>query len=145
MSVQCESTSVARVCRERSLNHSALVSCCFRCSDSKMVTGVGWTPSNELYSVSDDKSILKWGLDGESESKLVDNLDVFVTDMKWLTSVRGGNVTAEVFVIGCSDGTFRLYNSIGRLDKTEKAHKSVDNSAQTHTPPFLHRVMIKVI
>lgn len=90
-----------------------------------MVTGVGWTPSNDLYSVSDDKSIWKWGLDGEPESKLVDGLEVFVTDMKWLTSVRGGTVTAEVFVIGCSDGTFRLYNNIGRLEKTEKAHKSV--------------------
>ena len=97
-----------------------------------MVTGVGWTPSNDLYSVSDDKSIQRWGLDGESlgadggsgSTKLLDNLDAFVTDMKWLSSVRGGNVTAEVFVLGCSDGTFRLYNNLGRLDKTEKAHKS---------------------
>ena len=97
-----------------------------------MVTGVGWTPSNELYSVSDDKSIQRWGLDGEpmgadggsGSTKLLDNLDAFVTDMKWLSSVRGGNVTAEVFVLGCSDGTFRLYNNLGRLDKTEKAHKS---------------------
>ena len=95
-----------------------------------MVTGVGWTPSNELFSVSDDHSILRWGMDGDSpsdggSSKLLDGLDVFVTEMKWLSSVRGGNVTAEVFVLGCSDGSFRLYNNMGRLDKTEKAHKSV--------------------
>jgi len=101
-----------------------------------MVTGVGWTPSNDLFSVSDDRSIQRWGLDGEQDSsgaggqssKLLDNLDVFVTDMKWLSSVRGGNVTAEVFVLGCSDGTFRLYNNLGRLDKTEKAHKSAQHT-----------------
>jgi intraflagellar transport protein 80 len=112
-----------------------------------MVTGVGWTPSNELFSVSDDRSIQRWGLDGEQDasgaggSKLVDGLDVFVTDMKWLSAVRGGSVTAELFVIGCSDGTFRLYNNLGRMDKTEKAHKSGPpdrhNSNRTHTPTLL--------
>ena len=101
-----------------------------------MVTGVGWTPSNELFSVSDDHSILRWGLDGESGSsdgtaaanKLLDNLDVFVTEMKWLSAVRGGSIVAEVFVLGCSDGSFRLYNNLGRLDKTEKAHKSAHST-----------------
>jgi len=100
-----------------------------------MVTGVGWTPSNELFSVSDDRSIQRWGLDGEQDTsgaagshKIVDGLDVFVTDMKWLSSVRGGNVTAELFVLGCSDGTFRLYNNLGRLDKTEKAHNGAVTS-----------------
>ena len=97
-----------------------------------MVTGVGWTPSNDLYSVSDDKSIWKWGLDGEPEQRLIENIgDTFVTDMKWLTSIRGGNVTAEVFVVGCSDGTFRIYNNLGRLDKTEKAHKSDESKMRS--------------
>lgn len=97
-----------------------------------MVTAVGWTPSNELYSVSDDHSILRWGMDGDSpadgSSKLIDGLDVFVTEMKWLSSIRGGNVLAEVFVLGCSDGSFRLYNNMGRLDKTEKAHNGAITS-----------------
>lgn len=115
-----------------------------------MVTGVGWTPSNELFSVSDDHSILRWGLDGEmpgsgsdGSSKLLENLDVFVTEMKWLSSVRGGTVTAEVFVLGCSDGSFRLYNNLGRLDKTEKAHKSVDHTA--HSPPLLPSLVSSMI
>jgi WD40 repeat protein len=132
---------ILRLIRTRSCCCHALCEPHLR-ADTKMVTGVGWTPSNELYSVSDDKSILKWGLDGESESRLVDNLDVFVTDMKWLTAVRGGNVTAEVFVIGCSDGTFRIYNNIGRLDKTEKAHKSVHTTthcAHAHSSPLSSR------
>lgn len=96
--------------------------------DTRMVVGVGWTPSNELLSVGDDKVGWRWSLDGEAESKLLDGLDAFVTDFKWLTTVRGGNVAAEMLVLGCSDGTIRFYNALGRHEKTEKAHKSECNA-----------------
>jgi hypothetical protein len=68
-----------------------------------MVTAIGWTPTNECYSVSDEKSIWKWGIDGEPDSKIAD-VDSFVTDFKWLSSVKGGTITADIFVVGCSDG-----------------------------------------
>jgi len=87
-----------------------------------LVSGVGWTPSNVCFSTSDDGSVRRWNMDGESEGTLIDKLDTYVTAFRWLATVRGGSVTADLLVLGCSDGTIRLYNATGRHEKTEKAH-----------------------
>merc|ERR1719296_195123 len=84
-----------------------------------MVTSVGWTPQNELFTVSDEKLVLKWGLDGEPQNKVCD-IESFCTDCKWYPSVN--NNTTEIFVVACSDGTFRLYNKNGRMEKSVEAH-----------------------
>ncbi len=53
-----------------------------------MVTSLGWTPSNnELFTVSDDKTVMKWNMDGETADKICE-IDSFVTDLKWQVPVR---------------------------------------------------------
>ena len=52
-------------------------------SDTHMVTSLGWTPSNnECYTVSDDKTVLRWNVDGDTTDKVAD-IDSFCTDLKW--------------------------------------------------------------
>ncbi|KAJ2996367.1 Intraflagellar transport protein 80 [Globomyces sp. JEL0801] len=92
-----------------------------------LVTCVGWTQDNELYSVSDDKTILKWSGDGDLLStvttfnpsgKLVDDDDpkVSVTDLKWFPASPGkGQMSADTFVVGGTDG--------GKIERGVEAHK----------------------
>lgn len=112
------------------------------CADTKMVTGVGWTPSNELFTVSDEKLVMRWSLAGEPGPKICD-LDSFATDFHWYSASRGAGQASreEFFAVGCSDGafraqfacsctnswrcwagTFRLINKTGRVEKTVEAH-----------------------
>ena len=42
---------------------------------------------------------------------------VFV-DFRWYCSVRGGVLSADVFVVACCDGSFRIMSSSGRLEKS---------------------------
>jgi len=90
---------------------------------TQMVTSLGWAPNNELFSASDEKKILKWSLDGEQTGQVCE-VDSFVTDFKWYSSLasKGGGGAGDFFVVGCSDGTLRLMNKSGRLDKTVEAH-----------------------
>ena len=76
-------------------------------ADTDFVTAACWTPSNELYTCSDDKTICKWGMDGELISEVCKKEDVFVTGMHWFAAV--GKAAAETFVICCTDGAFRPY------------------------------------
>ncbi|KAL9641874.1 hypothetical protein ABK040_000254 [Willaertia magna] len=88
-------------------------------------TALGWCRDNQLYSISDDKQIWKWNLNGEPISKLCE-VDVFVTDMHWFPSYskKLASSTSDVFVISCSDGSFRLVSKSGRVEKTvASAHK----------------------
>lgn len=68
-----------------------------------MVTALCWTPTNELYTCSDDGSVSKWDLDGEHQGKVCD-LDSYVTDMHWFPSV--GKQSSDTFAVACSDGRF---------------------------------------
>lgn len=86
----------------------------------KMVVGVSWTPANELCSVSDDKVMMKWKLDGEADSQVCE-LDSFVTDIQFQTSLNSNN-TNEVFAVGCSDGSLRFYRKNGVMDRKIEAH-----------------------
>jgi len=47
-----------------------------------LVSSVGWNSSNELFSVSDDMTIIKWGVDGEPESKVME-IETPVLSMDW--------------------------------------------------------------
>lgn len=91
---------------------------------TQMVTSLGWAPNNELFTCSDEKKILKWSLDGEPTGSVCE-VDSFITDFKWYSSLAskgGGAGGGDVFVVGCSDGTFRLMTKFGRIDKTIEAH-----------------------
>lgn len=93
--------------------------------DKDVCTAVGWSAINELVSCSDDKTILKWNLNGEMNSKVGD-LDSFVTDMHWFPSYnkRANPSAMSLFVVACVDGSFKLISGTGRIEKDIKeAHK----------------------
>eukprot|EP00164_Ancoracysta_twista_P001772 GFYU01002327.1.p1 GENE.GFYU01002327.1~~GFYU01002327.1.p1 ORF type:complete len:763 (-),score=200.01 GFYU01002327.1:142-2430(-) len=88
----------------------------------EIVTCVGWTAANELFSVSDDNTIYKWNIEGESQGKVCD-MEVYCTDMHWYpASSRRQQNAPEMFVVACTDGTFKMMNKAGRVDK------SIDNA-----------------
>ncbi len=86
-----------------------------------IVSCVGWSNGGELFSVSDDQTMLKWDINGEPDSKVMD-IDVPVMDMDWLPSGKGA---AEVVALACSDGSFKLVSKAGRVEKNiTEAHAS---------------------
>jgi len=50
-----------------------------------IVSCVGYSNSEELISASDDQTVLKWELNGEFESKIME-IDVPVVGIDWLPS-----------------------------------------------------------
>lgn len=78
------------------------------------VTACAWSPTNVLYTCSDDKTIATWSMVGEALGKLC-TLDSFATDMCWVPSV--GNLAADTFAVCCSDGTVRFLSKSGREEK----------------------------
>lgn len=84
--------------REFSLQH---------CLHSELVSCVGWTSPEEVYSAGDDHQILRWNL-LTNESSLVVKLndDVYPTDMQWFpkagASKKGS--TSDVFALSSTDG-----------------------------------------
>lgn len=66
--------------------------------DTSVVCSVGWTPANELFSVSDDRTIVKWGMDGEPENKpIVEQIDTYAT----------GNLNMSCHVMSCHETNVR--------------------------------------
>ena len=88
---------------------------------TEVVTAACWTPSNELYTCSDDQTICKWGLDGELQGEVC-KLDTYVTGMFWFQPM--GKQDADTFVVCCSDGTLRFMNKNGREEKKVEASKA---------------------
>ena len=86
--------------------------------DAEMVTSLGWSLDNQLFTCSDEKMILKWGLDGEPQTKVTD-LDSFATCFQWHQSQQGAS---DTFAVGMSDGSFILINKAGRVEKKVEAH-----------------------
>lgn len=84
-----------------------------------MVTAVAWTPDNELYSISDDKTIHKWDMGGEPRGK-VTTIDGYGTSISWFPAV--GKQVSDMFALGLSDGTIRLMSRAGREEKKIDAH-----------------------
>ncbi len=88
--------------------------------DKEMVASVGWTGNNELFSIGDDKSILRWSGEGEflGNISLIDpnnknsdnNTTFYITDMKWFPPPPGkGQTVADTFVAGGSDGNLKSF------------------------------------
>ena len=89
---------------------------------SEIVTGVSWSGSNELITVGDDKKLWLWNVEGEPQALLYEP-DTFCTELRWLPSAQGRK-EAEVFVLGCTDGSFKLISKAGRVEKVvSDAHK----------------------
>ncbi|TPX54497.1 hypothetical protein PhCBS80983_g05895 [Powellomyces hirtus] len=100
-----------------------------------IVTSVGWTSNNELFSIGDDRKILRWSGDGDSLGGVTTTLfdkpkngstaEVDATEMHWVPVApgKGGQVGAEVFALGGTDGKFYLVAKSGRVEKEVEAHK----------------------
>ncbi|XP_039985978.1 intraflagellar transport protein 80 homolog [Xiphias gladius] len=92
----------------------------------ELVSCVGWTTADELYSCSEDHQILKWNL-LTSETSLVVKLpeDIYPIDLHWFPKTVGGKkqTQAEIFVLTSTDGKFHLISKIGRIEKSVEAHK----------------------
>jgi intraflagellar transport protein 80 len=86
----------------------------------EMVAAIAWTPENELYSISDDKTVHRWDMAGEPIGR-VTALEAYGTTLSWFPAV--GKQTSDVFALGCSDGTVRLITRAGREEKkVDSAH-----------------------
>jgi len=78
-----------------------------QCLHSELVSCVGWTSPEEVYSAGDDHQILRWNL-LTNESSLVVKLndDVYPTDMQWFpkagASKKGS--ASDVFALSSTDG-----------------------------------------
>ena len=89
---------------------------------TEIVSVVGWNANNECYSFSDDKSTYKWDGEGELGGKVCD-LDSYVTDMHWFPAHNRQAQGADVYVIGCADGKFKICGKNGVVKTSVDAHQ----------------------
>jgi len=83
------------------------------------VSSVCWNINNQLYSLSDDKTICIWDINGEFVNKFLD-LDCYCTAMELGPSSKSGN---DAIAVGTSEGSLRIYTKSGKLEKNvEEAH-----------------------
>ncbi len=86
-----------------------------------VVSSVCWAPNNQLFSLSDDKTICIWDVNGEYVSKFMD-LDTYCTSMEWGPSLKSGN---DAMALGTSDGALRVISRSGKVEKVvEEAHST---------------------
>lgn len=78
----------------------------------ELVSCVGWTTADELYSCSEDHHILKWNLLTNETSVVVKlSEEIFPTDLHWFPKTVGGKkqTQAEVFVLTSTDGKYMVW------------------------------------
>ena len=93
---------------------------------SQIVSTISWTYSNEVYSASDDMSIIKKDMKNEQTSKFNAEMKKYPTDMDWMPGTRGVN---DIFAIGFADGSFELITKLGKVEKSvADAHKGAVTS-----------------
>ncbi|XP_052215553.1 intraflagellar transport protein 80 homolog isoform X1 [Dreissena polymorpha] len=94
---------------------------------TELVSCVGWTTPEELYSGADDHLILRWNLVNNETASLVKLPDdVFPTDMHWFpkAATGGGKKTgSDLFSLTSTDGKFHIIGKTGRVEKSVEAHK----------------------
>ncbi|XP_046379883.1 intraflagellar transport protein 80 homolog [Haliotis rufescens] len=96
---------------------------------SDLVSCVGWTSPDELFSGADDHLILKWNLlTGLETSKLLTlPNECFPTGMHFFpkSGSSGGPKKSggDVFALTSTDGKFHLISRTGRVEKSVDAHK----------------------
>ncbi|KAI9202562.1 WD40-repeat-containing domain protein [Polychytrium aggregatum] len=111
-----------------------------------LVTCVGWTSNNELFSCGDDQQMLRWSGDGEhlgavpialfSKSKTLAAAQkagpspeaqgsLYFTDIQWfpVAPSKGSSIGADLFVAAGTDGKFHLCTKAGRVEKSVEAHR----------------------
>ena len=88
---------------------------------TEIATAVAWSPDCQLFSCSDDKTIVKWSAEGDQTGKINLAANVFVSSISWLPTA--GKQGAEMFALSCTDGTFRFLSRSGREEKKINAHE----------------------
>ncbi|XP_029472943.1 intraflagellar transport protein 80 homolog isoform X1 [Rhinatrema bivittatum] len=90
----------------------------------ELVSCLGWTTADELYSCGDDHQILKWNLLTSETIQLVKLPDIYPIDLHWFPKSVAGKkqIQAETFVLTSSDGKFHLISKLGRVEKSVEAH-----------------------
>jgi len=91
---------------------------------TEFVSGVCWAPNNQLFSLSDDKTIQTWDINGEYVSRFME-LDNYYTAMEWGPNLKSGN---ESLALGTSDGQLKIISRTGKLEKViNDAHATAVN------------------
>lgn len=74
-----------------------------------------------LLSIGDDNVINRWNVNTGQTTKWLD-LDTYAVDHDWMPFSKGAS---DVLAVGFVDGTIKLYNKNGKLDKhiTTETHK----------------------
>eukprot|EP00750_Incisomonas_marina_P002863 INCI12731.1.p1 GENE.INCI12731.1~~INCI12731.1.p1 ORF type:complete len:766 (-),score=142.09 INCI12731.1:1994-4291(-) len=89
------------------------------------VPAVCWSADNQVYACSDDQTISVWKHDGEIVKEAfmtIKDKNAFITDIKWMPSVGGH--PSDTFIITLTDGSFRICNKDGRVEKKiDGAHR----------------------
>ncbi|XP_076837223.1 intraflagellar transport protein 80 homolog isoform X1 [Brachyhypopomus gauderio] len=92
----------------------------------ELVSCVGWSSADELFSCSEDHQILKWNL-LTNETSVVVKLqdDIYPTDLHWFPKAVSGKkqTMAEIFVLTSTDGKFHFVSKTGRIEKSVEAHR----------------------
>uniref|UniRef100_UPI00398F7D97 intraflagellar transport protein 80 homolog isoform X2 n=1 Tax=Pristiophorus japonicus TaxID=55135 RepID=UPI00398F7D97 len=92
----------------------------------ELVSCVGWTTADELYSSSDDHQILKWNLLTNETIQVVRLAEeIYPIDLHWFPKTTGAKkqMQAEIFVLTSTDGKFHLVSKSGRVEKSVEAHR----------------------
>uniref|UniRef100_A0A8C4X7R3 Intraflagellar transport 80 homolog (Chlamydomonas) n=1 Tax=Erpetoichthys calabaricus TaxID=27687 RepID=A0A8C4X7R3_ERPCA len=92
----------------------------------ELVSCVGWTTADELYSCSEDHQIFKWNLLTNETTQVVKLQDeIFPIDLHWYPKTAGGKkqTQAEICVLTSTDGKFHLVSKSGRIEKSIEAHR----------------------
>ncbi|KAL1513318.1 hypothetical protein ABEB36_002740 [Hypothenemus hampei] len=89
------------------------------------VTCVGWTNTEEVYSISDDNQILSWSVSTGQATKISQlDKDVFATDMQFLPRIGTSlGKHGDLILVTCVDGKFHMMNRSGRIERSVDAHK----------------------
>uniref|UniRef100_T1JXD2 Uncharacterized protein n=1 Tax=Tetranychus urticae TaxID=32264 RepID=T1JXD2_TETUR len=95
-------------------------------SHSDFASCVGWLSGEEVLTAGDDHKLLIWNALNHEVIQTI-NLpeDLFPTDLhvypKWSHGTR--QKSAELFLIGSTDGRYHIFSRTGKLEKSVEAHK----------------------
>lgn len=98
-----------------------------------LVSCVGWTAADELYSCGDDHKVLKWNLMSDETSEVTALPDeIFPTDVHWFPKSIGTKKQpqTDIFVLTATDGKFHFVSRNGRIEKSVEAHRGAVLSAR---------------
>ncbi|XP_030758485.1 intraflagellar transport protein 80 homolog isoform X3 [Sitophilus oryzae] len=89
------------------------------------VTCVGWSNTEEVYSISDDSQILSWSVSNNQPTKIAQlDKDLYATDIQFLPRVGTTlGKHGDLILVTSADGKFHIINKTGRIERSVDAHK----------------------